>query len=137
EGMDDDGKKHKAIRPKEKAFIDVQNTSIEENGAKSLLLKKIIENEEKEIYTQYLVCHNMDDERLHPGSEWLHHLKSSLGFPISVSVRAYHQPTAYIQKKLSNKRLEYRDQRMEALKGGDSVDLSVQQSEMGTIQMEQ
>lgn len=137
EGMDDDGKKHKAIRPKEKAFIDVQNTSIEENGAKSLLLKKIIDNEEKEIYTQYLVCHNMDDERLHPGSEWLHHLKSSLGFPISVSVRAYHQPTAYIQKKLSNKRLEYRDQRTEALKGGDSVDLSVQQSEMGTIQMEQ
>lgn len=136
EGVDDGGKKHKAIRSKQKAFIDLQNTSIEEVGAKTLLLKKIIDNETEELYTQYLVCHNMDDERLHPGSEWLHHLKSSLGFPISVSVRAYHQPTAYVQKNLSNKRLEYKDQRTEALKGGDSVDLSVQHSEMGTIQME-
>src|SRR5690625_4810307 len=136
DGVDNNGNEHKAIRPKQKAFIDLQNTSVEEVGPKTLLLKKIIDNEVEELYTQHLICHDMDDQRFHPGSEWLHNLKSNLGFPISVSIRAYHQPTEFIQKKLSNKRLEYKDQRTEARKGGEDVDLDVQDSERGTIQME-
>ena len=136
EGCDDINKKYEAIRPKEKAFVDLKNTNIEEVGPKTLLMSKIIGNDIEEMYTQYLVCHDMDDERFHPGSEWIHHLKSYLGFPISVSIRAYHQPTGYIQKKLSNKRLEYKDQRKEAFKGGENVDLDVQDSEKGTIHME-
>lgn len=137
EGTDDNGANHTAVRPKQKAFIDLQNTSIEEIGPKTLLLSKIIDNEVEELYTQHLVCRSMDDVRLHPGSEWLHHLKSYLGFPISVSIRAYHQSSEYIQKKLSNKRLEYKDQRKEAYKGGDDVDSSVKSSEQGAIQMEE
>lgn len=134
-GIDANNKKHKAIRPHTKAFIELQETSIEEFGPKELLLKKIINNEVEELYTQHLVCYDME-EASHPGYEWVHHLKSALGFPISLSIRAYHQPNQYIKKKLSNKKLEYKDQHEQAQKGGEEMDLDVQISEQETRKME-
>lgn len=136
-GIDNEKKHHEAIRPRQKAFVDLQDTNVEEIGPKTLLLSKINENNEvEELYTQHLICYDMDDARLHPGHEWIHYLKSFLGFPVSISIRAYRQSSEIVQKKLSNKRLEYKDQRTEAQKGEDDVDLSVQEAEQGTIQME-
>ncbi|WP_193065429.1 ATP-binding protein [Oceanobacillus oncorhynchi] len=130
------GKEYKAIRPKTKEFLSLQDTAIVEDGPKSLRLSKIIDNEETEIYTQHLICHDMDNERPHPGSEWIHHLKSYLGFPVTISIRAYHQSNPFIKKKLSNKLLEFKDQRKEANKGGEDIDLDVKESQSGAIRME-
>lgn len=135
-GIDNHNREHEAVRPKEKEFIDIQNTNIDEVSPKTLLLRKVFDNEISELYTQHLICYDMDDRRNHPGFEWVHVLKSRLGFPISISIRASHQPNDLIKKKLSNKRLEYKDQRKEAHKGGEDVDLDVSESEKGTIQME-
>ena len=57
-------------------------------------------------------------------------------FPLTISIRADHQPNEVVESKLSNKRLEYQDQRKEASQGNQQVDLSVQRSEQGVIELE-
>ncbi|GAB3051277.1 ATP-binding protein [Virgibacillus ainsalahensis] len=136
EGIDSKKQAHEAVRPKEKAFIDLQNANIEEIGPKTLLSSKIIDNEIEELYTQYVICSDMDDMSLHPGFEWLYHVQARMPFPIGVSIRANYQSNSFIRKKLSNARLEFKDQRHEAAKGEETVDLSVNESEQGAVQME-
>lgn len=136
QGYEENGEVHQAVRPDEKAFLDLQSASVEEIGPKMLLMKKIIENNVEEMYVQYLVCDSMDEVNQHPGFEWLYKIQSKMPFPIGVSIRAHHQHNTQIRKKLSNARLEFEDQRQEAIKGGTGVDLSVSVSEQGAIQME-
>ncbi|QKY69428.1 ATP-binding protein [Lentibacillus sp. CBA3610] len=136
EGTDAKAQSHEAVRPKEKAFVDVQNANIEEVDPKTLRTSKIINNEIEELYTQYVICSNMEDISMHPGFEWLYHLQSRMPFPVSVSIRANYQSNRSIRKKLSNARLEFKDQRQEAAKGHENVDLSVNESEKGAVQME-
>ncbi|MFC2947576.1 ATP-binding protein [Virgibacillus sediminis] len=136
EGMDYKENKHEAVRPKEKAFVDLQNANIEEVGPKTLLSSKIIDNEVEDLYSQYVICSNMDDMSMHPGFEWLYHIQARMPFPIGISIRANYQSNKFIRKKLSNARLEFKDQRQEAAKGEEAVDLSVNESEQGAIQME-
>ncbi|TMN20940.1 ATP-binding protein [Lentibacillus cibarius] len=136
EGIDSNNIHHEAIRPKENAFMDLQNANIDEVGPKTLLLSKIRNHEVEELYTQYLVCNDMNDVSSHPGFEWLYHVQSRMPFPVTISIRAHHQPNRLVQKKLSNARLEYKDQRKEAAKGQDSIDQSVVESEQGAVQME-
>lgn len=135
---DEDGNVQKAMRPKRNAFLEVQNTNIEEINPTTLKFSKIIgnENEVKSQFVQYLVTHSMDSENYFPGFEWLYDIQSKLPFPVSVSVRAYHQSNDRIIKRLSNKRLEYTDQREEAHKAGVGTDLSLDLSERGAIQAE-
>ncbi|PRX40916.1 AAA domain-containing protein [Planifilum fimeticola] len=135
-GEDEKGQVHRAIRPNDEAFFDLQNANVDEVGPKTLLLSKIIDNEVQKTYVQYLVCHDMDAVNYHPGFEWLYHIQSVLPFPVSISVRAHHQTNARMLKRLSDVRLEFQDQREEAQKGGTNVDLSVSESESGAIQME-
>ena len=136
-GMDYGAKKdYTAIRPNKKAFIDLQNANIEEVGPKTLRLEKIVGNELEGLYTQYLICSNMDDISVHPGFEWLYHIHSQIPFPVNISIRASHQSNQLVRKRLSNARLEFKDQRQEARKGEENMDLSVEESERGAIQME-
>lgn len=136
EGIDENGELHRAVRPNEKEYLDLQNASLEEIGPKTLLMKKVIENDVEEMYVQYLVCDAMDEVNQHPGFEWLYNIQSKMSFPVAVSIRAHHQHNSQIRKKLSNARLEFEDQRQEAAKGGTGVDLSISTSEQGAIQME-
>lgn len=137
EGVDDRGVLHKAIRNNNKEFVDLQNTNIEEVNPKELLLSRITDdNEIEELYCQHLVISDMGDVHYHPGSEWLYHLKMRMPFPVTVSIRADHQPNEMVRKRLSNAKLEIQDQKSEAWKGGQGVDMSVEVSEQGTIQME-
>lgn len=135
--FDENGIEQIAVRPKRNAFIEVQNTNIEEITPTSLKFSKITENDGiKSLYVQYLVAHSMDTENYFPGFEWLYYLQSKLPFPVGVSVRAYHQSNERITKRLSNKRLEFNDQREEANKAGVATDLSLDISERGAIQAE-
>lgn len=137
EGIDDNGNKHLAIRTNERDFYDLQDTNIEEVSAKSLKLSRITDEQEIEsIYAQYLTIAQMEDVYYHPSSEWLYRIQSRIPFPLTISIRADHQPNEVIKKKLSNVRLEYADQRKEALHGNQNVDLYVQRAEQGAIQME-
>ncbi|NRG46658.1 hypothetical protein CWS20_22850 [Cytobacillus horneckiae] len=136
-GIDEEGEAQKAIRPVEQSFIEIQNTNIDEVTPTSLKFSKVIENDEvKNLHVKYLVAHTMDTENYFPNFEWIYFIQSKLSFPVSISVRAYHQSNERITKKLSNKRLEFKDQRKEALKAGVSTDLSLDQSESGAIQAE-
>ncbi|MGE7920669.1 ATP-binding protein [Viridibacillus sp. NPDC093762] len=127
-----------AVRPKPSAFLDIQNTNIEEVTPTTLRFSKILENEEgpTDMYSRYLVVHSMESENFFPNFEWMYHLQSTMPFPISISVRAYHQSNERIIKRLSNKRLEYQDQRAEAYKSGSNTDLALDDSERGAIQAE-
>lgn len=137
EGVDANDVKHKAIRTDKREFYDLQNTSISELDAKTLLLSRITDDEEiEELYVQYLVVSQLEDVSYHPSSEWLYRIQSSMPFPITISIRADHQPNDVIQKKLSNVKLEFQDQKREALQGQTNVDLSVMKSEQGAVQME-
>lgn len=137
EGIDDENKKYKAIRSNKKDFIDLQNTNIEEISPKELLLSRITEdNEIEELFVQNLVISDMKDVLYHPGSEWLYHIKMQMPFPVTISIRMDHQPNEMVKKKLTNTKLEIHDQRKEAWKGGQQVDMSVAVSEEGTVQME-
>ncbi|KIL74705.1 ATP-binding protein [Bacillus badius] len=137
EGVDKKGVKYKAIRTTKKDFIDLQGTNIEEVSPKELLLSRITkDNEMEELYAQYLVISDMGDVHYHPGYEWLYYIKLRMPFPVTVSIRADHQPNDMVRKRLGNAKLEIQDQRKEAWKGGQGVDLSVDVSEKGTVQME-
>lgn len=136
EGEDENGVVHPAIRPNEKAFLDLQNANVDEVDAKTLCLSKIIDNEVHDTYVQYLVCDDASEVNYHPGFEWLYRIQSDLPFPVSVSIRAHHQTNARMLNRLSNARLEFQDQREEAQKGGTNMDLSVSESESGAIRME-
>jgi AAA-like domain len=137
-GIDEEGNQQKAIRPNENAFIEVQNTNIEEITPTSLLFSKVVDKNDtvKNLYVQYLVAHSMDSENYFPSFEWLYYLQSNIPFPVSVSIRAYHQSNERITKRLSNKLLEYDDQRKEARKAKTETELSLDLSEAGAIKAE-
>lgn len=136
EGTDDEGRAERAIRPVEKAFIELQDTNIEEDTPTSLKFSKIINDDIKELHVKYLVAYDMDSENYFPGFEWLYSIQSKVKFPVGISIRAYYQANEQITKRLSNKRLEFEDQHMEARKAGASADLSLKLSEQGAIQAE-
>lgn len=136
EGIDEDGNIHKAIRPLKKSFLEVQDTNIEEDSPKSLKFSRILDDEIKDLYVKYMVVSDMETENYFPNFEWLYNIQSKMKFPVSVSIRAYYQSNERITKRLSNKRLEFEDQRAEALKAGASTDLSLNISERGAIQAE-
>lgn len=135
-GKGENGERIEAIRPNEKSFVKLQNANVEEVGPKTLLLRKIIDNDIHESYVQHLVCESMDEVSQHPGFEWVYHIQSGMPFPVHVSIRAHHQNNFRVRTNLSNARLEFEDQRQEAIKGGTNVDLSISTSEQGAVQME-
>ncbi|MBD7939648.1 ATP-binding protein [Cytobacillus sp. Sa5YUA1] len=136
-GTDQEGHVYEAVRPNKKSFYDLQNAEIEEYDPKTLRLRKLVDNEIKEQFVQYLVIDNMDSVNYHPGFEWLYKLQTDLLFPVGVSIRAYHKSNKKIRKELSNALLEYQDQKDEARKAQSTVDKSVSSSEQGAIQMEE
>lgn len=136
ESADETGRIQKAIRPIEKSFIDVQDTNIEEYSPTILKFTKIVDDEIVDLYTKYLVVSDMDTENYFPNFEWIYNIQSKMKFPVSVSVRAYYQSNERITKRLSNKRLEFEDQRTEARKAGATTDLAMEISEHGAIQAE-
>lgn len=135
-GIDNEGNLVEAIRPQRKSFLVVQDTNIEEDSPKSLKLSKIIDDEIVDLYVKYLVVSDMQTENYFPNFEWLYNIQSKMKFPVSVSIRAYYESNERITKRLSNKRLEFEDQRAEALKAGSPMDLSLELSEKGAIQAE-
>ena len=136
EGIDDEGNIHKAIRPVTKSFLDVQDTDIEEDTPRSLKFTKIVDDEIKDLHVKYMVVSDMETENYFPNFEWLYNIQSKMNFPVSVSIRAYYQSNERITKRLSNKVLEFDDQRSEAKKAGARTDLSTDLSEKGAIQAE-
>ncbi len=137
EGVDKKGVTLKAIRTSKKEFVDLQGTNIEEINPKELLLSRITEdNDIEELYCQHLVIADMGDIHFHPGYEWLYFIKLRMPFPVTISIRADHQPNGMVRKRLGNAKLEIQDQRNEAWKGGQGIDMSVEVSEKGTVQME-
>lgn len=137
EGVDNKGRKYKAVRVNEKQFIDLQNANIDEISPKELMISRINDNNEiEQLYVQHLVISDMGDIHYHPGFEWLYHIKTQMPFPITVSIRVDHEPNELVKKRLTNTKLEIQDQKNEAFKGGQMVDSGVSLSEQGTIRME-
>lgn len=135
-GVDENNQNHEVRRGQAHSFYELQNAEIKEHDQKTLKLYKLVGEEIKEKYVQYLVVDKMRPHSLHPGSEWMFHIQNSLKFPVAVSIKASFLRNDQIIKKLSNVRLSYEDQRTEAAKGNSEVDLSVEKSESGAIQME-
>lgn len=135
---DEDGFKQTAIRPVEKSFIELQDTNVNEIAPTMLEFSKVVDhsaNEDrvKSLLARYLVVHTMDTENYFPGFEWIYQIQSSLNFPVSISIRAYHQSNEFIVKKISNKIMEFADQTDEANKAGMDADLDLQQSQQGAV----
>ncbi|KAA8757684.1 ATP-binding protein, partial [Paenibacillus sp. UASWS1643] len=135
-GIDGERKEHEARRGRAQSFYELQNAEIEEYDQKTLKLYKMVDEEIKESYVQYLVADKMTPHSLHPGSEWMFHIQNRLRFPVAVSVKAGLLRNDQIIKNLSNVRLSYQDQREEAHKGDSHVDLNTEKAESGAIQME-
>lgn len=135
-GIESSGRVHEAQRSNPKSFYELQNAEVEEYDQKTLRLYKLVEEDIQDCYVQYLVADKVAVRSLHPGSEWMFHLQNRLRFPVSVSIRASYMRNDQIIKQLSDVRLAYEDQRVEAAKGGGEVDLKVSKSESGAIQME-
>lgn len=137
EGVTDDNKKHKAIRPNKNLFLPLQDVLIDEISSKELSLSRINEkNEEEEIFVQHCIASELPDIGVFPNQEWLYHIKTFLPFPIMMSIRANRKPNSMVLKELGNQKLEIKDQREEAAKGETKVDKSVDVAESGTIELE-
>lgn len=136
EGVDDEGNVQRAIRPVPKSFLVVQDTDIEEDSPTTLKFTKIIDDEIVDLHVKYMVVSDMDSENYFPNFEWLYNIQSKMKFPVAVSIRSYYQSNERITKRISNKVLEFDDQRAEALKAGARTDLSLDLSERGAIQAE-
>lgn len=135
-GIDGERKVHEARRSRAQSFYELQNAEVEEYDQTTLKLYKLVDEEIKESYVQYLVADKMTAHSLHPGSEWMFHIQNRLRFPVAVSVKAGLLRNDQIIKNLSNVRLSYEDQRQEAQKGDSNVDLNTEKAESGAIQME-
>ncbi|MBU8763740.1 ATP-binding protein [Micrococcus luteus] len=135
-GTDEENKVYEAKRSQARSFYELQNAEIEEYDQKTLKLYKLVDEDIKENYVQYLVADKMSPRSLHPGFEWMFHVQNRLRFPVAVSIKASFMRNDQIIKQLSDVRLAYEDQRIEAEKGGSDVDLKVAKSESGAIQME-
>lgn len=138
EGIDREGKKHKAYRSTSKEFLPLQDVNIDEFSPKELLISRVDNetNKIEELYVQHLIVESMPDVSYHPGSELLYYIKTYMPFPVSTSIRANCIPNELVKKKLGNSKLEIQDQRVEALKGGQNVDMNVDVAESGTTQLE-
>lgn len=136
-GYEENGVKHKAVRHRERDFLDLQDTNIKELNSNTIQLSRINKkNQEEKLFVRYFVVSKMDDVMFHPGNEWLYRLQSYLPFPITVSIRAEHRPNEMVRKKLRNVLLEYDDQRKEAVRGISSMDTTIQESERGAMRMD-
>lgn len=136
--IDDNGKEIEVIRTSEDDFVELQNTKVEQYyNPKYLRLNKTNENSRiEQLYTQYFVISDMENISFHPGFEWLHYLKLQLGFPVTVSIRVDNVPNDIIKKRLSNVKLEIKDQKDEARKGNSETDTAVDQAGSGVVQLE-
>lgn len=79
---------HEARRGRAQSFYELQNAEVEEYDQTTLKLYKLVDEEIKESYVQYLVADKMPPHSLHPGSEWMFHIQNRLRFPVAVSVKA-------------------------------------------------
>lgn len=136
-GMNEDGKEVPAVRPNKPTYNKMMNAHVVLHNKRTLRLRKVVEDKEKEILVRYLVIDKMASVNMHPGSEWLYRLQTELPFPIGVSIRAYHMPNRTIRKELEGAMRKYDDQRNEAGKVKRNVVRSVEASERGAIEMEE
>lgn len=132
-----DGEELVAIRPNEKAYLDVQESYIEEIDPNTLRISKHIDGQTESIYARMFVLSKFNrDENDFPGFEWLYQLQKGLSFPVISSVRIHHKDNQRIIKELSSVKLEFQDQKDQAREAGTQVDLSVTRNEQGVIQLE-
>ncbi|WP_144556098.1 ATP-binding protein [Bacillus pumilus] len=136
EGTDYTGRTYQAVRPDKKLFLDLQSAEVEEYDPKTLRLRKLVDNEIKEQYVQYLVVSRMSTVVSHPGTEWLYRIQTDLPFPVGTSIRAFYKSNEEIQKNLSNALLEFEDQRKTAREVGANIDEKTASSEQGAIKMQ-
>lgn len=126
-----------AIRPDEKAYLDIQSSYLEEIDPHTLRLSKEYEGETEALYSRMFVLSRfLRDENIAPGHEWLHQLQKSLQFPVTTSIRIHHKDNQRILKELGNAKLEFQDQKDQANQAGVAVDLSVSRNEKGVIKLE-
>lgn len=126
-----------AIRPNEKAYLDVQQTYIQELDPHTLRFSKEVQGKTETLYSRMFVLSRfMKDENHFPGYEWLHEMQKSLSFPVITSIRIHHKDNQKILKELGNVKLEFQDQKDQANEAGTQVDLAVIRNEKGVIQLE-
>ncbi|WP_243292833.1 ATP-binding protein [Bacillus sp. FJAT-47783] len=132
-----DGQELEAVRPTPESFLEIQEAYIEEISPDTLKFSKKVDGKHTSLYSRFYVITKFNDVNYFPNFEWLYHLQKNLDFPIISSIRAHYKDNERILKELSNKRLEYDDQKQEAAKAGVPVDLSVSRNEAGVMQLEE
>ncbi|MGN7308772.1 ATP-binding protein, partial [Bacillus subtilis] len=100
-GTDEENKVYEAKRSQARSFYELQNAEIEEYDQKTLKLYKLVDEDIKENYVQYLVADKMSPRSLHPGFEWMFHVQNRLRFPVAVSIKASFMRNDQIIKQLS------------------------------------
>lgn len=126
-----------AVRPNEKAYLDIQGTYIEEINPHTLRFSKEVEGKTETLYSRMFVLSRfMKDENHFPGYEWLHEMQKALSFPVMSSIRIHYKDNQKILKELGNVKLEFQDQKDQANEAGTQVDLAVVRNEKGVIQLE-
>lgn len=132
-----DGEEVEAVRPTEKAYLDIQESYIEEIDPTTLRISKDVNGKTETMYSRiYVLTKFMRDENFFPGYEWLYNLQKGLSFPIISSIRIHHKDNQKVLKELSNYKLEFKDQMDQAHQAGVQADLSVSRNEKGVIQLE-
>jgi len=126
-----------AVRPNEKAYLDIQESYIEEIDPHTLRISKQVDGKTETIYSRMFVLTKfLKDENHFPGYEWLYQMQKGLSFPVITSIRIHYKDNAKILKELSNYKLEFQDQKDQAAQAGVQADLSVTRNEKGVIQLE-
>lgn len=132
-----DGEKREAVRPHPEGYVALQDTYIDEINPQTL---KLLRNDFGATSTLYVRCFVLTnfkhDEHEFPDNEWIYKLQKNLVFPFLYSGRMHHKHNTRVLKDLSNKKLEFDDQRDQAHKAGVNLDLSTARKEKGVIQLE-
>ncbi|WP_088816502.1 ATP-binding protein [Listeria goaensis] len=131
------GEEIEAITPNESGYRSLQQTFIEEVDAQTLRLTRNVDGKAESLYVRCFVLTKFThDEHEFPGNEWLYHLQKGLSFPFLYSGRLHYKPNENVMKQLSNKKLDYEDQKEQAAKANTQVDLSTADKEKGVILLE-
>mgnify|MGYP001089567419 CR=1 FL=1 len=136
EGKDPTNETHKAKRPNEKKFYELQNSEIQEFDRQTLLMQRLVNNEIRESYVRYFIISEMGMVQQHPGFEFIYKAQSELDFPVGFFVRSHYVKNSQSVKLLSDSLLAVDDQKKEAKKVGETAEDSVLEKEKEAIKMQ-
>ncbi|MGM9988168.1 MAG: ATP-binding protein [Bacillaceae bacterium] len=125
----------KARRPVTNEIIRLTEGLIDESRKRSLLIKQVINGEEKEGHVAFLTVSNVPYEMSFPDDEWIY-MMQFLDFPLEMSIRTEPIENRKALSSIRNKQKELKDQDRHARETNNDTNLNILQGRQEAYELE-